>query len=396
MILEKIKNITIGNSFYGIEVSLNEDYRTYYVTHVKRKKNSISIINTFQTDIFDELIKRLSIDIPVVLSFSGSGIINKKERDDPNYRSKILFNSNPDDFYWNEFHGDEDIFVSIARKTTIDDELNNWKKINFSIIKAYIGPFIAVTSQKILNINSLKTSRYNLVFEEESLKSFLIIDNQSKEDYIVDDQKLNSDNIIGFSSIVDYLFPNEAILTTIDSVGENRDEFVYKNIFSKLGVGYVVTLFGLLLISFFLLEGYQNNIKSTTTELAEKQVAYNQVLKLKKDKVNKEEILRKSGIHNTSFLSYYVWQLTDIISDEIQLEKLEVFPINGKIKKLQPITFKTNQINISGYVKVNKSLSQWIGKIKKYKWIESVEIIDFKNENKANKFILRIVIKTNV
>lgn len=396
MILDRIRHIVTGNSFYGIEVNFSDQKKRYYVTEVVKSKNSVAIVGAFETTDFEKIQQELSVDKPVIISFSGLGIINKRENVGVNYKSKIIFNSNPEDFYWNEFYTNDYLFVSVSRKVTIDEELALWAAKEFYVVKAYLGPFVTVNTQKLLEVECLETSICNLYFEEGKLNSFKAAEGQSRKVYTLNDQDISNFHVIGFSSVIDYLFPNNEISNTINVVENNRSEFVYKKVFSFAGISFVILLFCLLLGSFFLLGSYQTKITDVTFELANKKEAYNKVLKLKKDKSNKEAILKRSGIHNNRFLSYYAWQLTDVIPKEIQLINMHIFPKSKQSEKDEPILFKTNQIDVSGYVKVNKSLSKWIKEIKKYDWIDSVEIIDFERDNGSNGFTLKIIIKDNV
>ena len=397
MNLNKIKYKIIGNTFYGVEVCFQGEDIKYYITLVKKNKDLMSVDKTFEVANFKTLKEKLVTGVPVVLCFSGSGIINKiGEVIDKNYKSKILYNSNPNDFYWNEFLEDDKLYISISRKAAIDIELNKWESNNIYVIKAYLGPFVAVNFYKITNYDAINMSVYNLKFKNDNIDSFASLDNNLNSVYKIGNQNINSNHVLGFSVVLDFLFPNQSITNTISYTDSSREEFLYKKIFSKVGIFFVLFLFCSLLISFFLLQFYNNKINITSSLLSKKQITYNQVKKLKNDKENKDLILKKSGIYNNNFLTFYVWKLVDVIPKSIQLTKINIFPSTKKVKKKQPITFNTDFIEIAGYVKINKSLTNWIKKIKKYDWVKSLEIIDFKNENSKKKFTLKIIIKSNV
>ena len=396
MLFEKIQHIAIGNKFYGVEVYIEGEQITYFVVFVTKEKHTLSIKDTFFTNDFENLKEKIDSGFPLLMTFNGTNIISKQQEFEPNYRSKILFNSNPKDFYWFEYQKKDTVFVSVARKETIDFYLKKFEEAGFYVIQANVGPFVSVTTYPLLNQYTITTLNHQLNFIEDELESFSLTQDKSDVKYHLGDQEILNKYLIPFASILNYLLPAELISNSLDEISDNKSELAFKKLLSKVGFASIIVLFITLLINFFLLENYQNKINEATSELALKQSAYDKVLKLKKDKKNKEAILKKSGIHNSHFLSFYTWQLAEAIPNEVQLSKLDIFPIIGKIKKEAPVNFSADKISVEGFVVNNKSLSEWIKKIKKFKWVKSVEILDFKNQNRTNKFILKIFVKSNV
>lgn len=396
MNLDYFENIITGNNYYGVEVCFTDKGQTYFITEVKKDKSGLTIGQTFTVSNLEAAKQKIPNKVPVIITFTGQGVINKLESDDGNYQSKIIFNSNPNDFYWSKYKVGDSLFVSVSRKTKIEAELEKWQEAGYFVVKSYIGSFVSNNVQKILSEPCVETSQETLCFEEGKLISFSANDTLEEKRYIIGDQELSSFYIIGFSAVLDYLYPNEWLENTLDYFAHHKKEFFYKNLFNKLGKVFVVFLFISLLGSYLLLDRYQQKLLDLSLELNAKEAAYNDVIRLKQDKSNKEEILNSSGIYSSHFLSYYASQLTSVMPADILLESMSIFPENKKDAKDGAILFKSNQIIISGQVKVNKLLSVWVKEIKKMDWVKVVEIVDFDRWNSKNKFVIKIYLETDV
>jgi len=262
MVVETLKNKAIGGEFYGVEVAVVEGHVSYHVILLINKKGSITIAERFFANDFETLKEKLDTNIPLVVTITGSVVINKKVENIPSYRSKLLFNSNPNDFYWFEKFVDDDIFVSISRKSDVDNYLQDFSSNGFYCLKVGIGPFIGASVANLISgeIDELETSTISLKVNKGELVDFYALEEKDGVVYSIDDQVLSGKNLIGFSSVVDYLYPDESIVRSIDTSGPSS-EFLYKKLISKIGVIAVLTIFVSLLINFFLQSYYQGKLQ---------------------------------------------------------------------------------------------------------------------------------------
>lgn len=396
MIQKFLHNTLVGNKFQSVQILFDGDQKAYLWLEVTKKKNDLSITNSFETRSIESLIEKVSKNQPLLLSFIGQGIISKKMENTSNYRSKILFNADPDDFYWYEVYQEKNVYASVARKEVIDKELALFQKAQIYVLDITIGPWIALASKPLIDTTQIATKDGGLYFDQDQLVDFQKVSNDVLQEYELGEEKISNDQIIGFSAILNHLFPNPTLVNENGFLKESKEEFIFKKAFNIAGV-FVLSFFLIsLLLSYLLLEHYQSENHRVQVELGQQNVAYSKLVSLEKDKENKEAILKESGLDDSNFLSFYLSEISKEIPSEINLSLVNIFPTVSKIKPEQRINFVNNSIEIEGTVSAYGPFSDWINKLKKQPWVSNLEIIDFQKESKTNSFKIKLVLKFNV
>ncbi|WP_396591866.1 hypothetical protein [Allomuricauda sp. R78024] len=397
---EKILNTLIqSDKFLCIEVHFGDSDKTYRAVEVVRKKNNLSLINSFIARDLNTLLQQIPKNNPTILSFSGQGIITKKVENTPNYQSTILFNANTEDFYWFEIPQSNHIYVSIIRKTTLFDEIEYLENQGISIVDVSVGPFITIALKPLLPSNlSILTPSFELKFDKDTITGFAKRQTKEKktEQYFLGEEKVGVIHIIPFSSLLFYLYPNETIKADKEFLKSKRQEFKFKKAFNVIGAIGLMLLLTTLLSSYLMLRYYQAEYMELQVKLGEENIAYNKLILLELDQKNKEAILRESGLNDSRFLASYISEIAKDIPPEISLIEMMVFPSKVKIKQKERIHFNNNLIQINGTVSSNQSFTAWIKKLKESDWVESLEIIDFKKDGSISTFEIRLILLLNV
>ncbi|SEK30104.1 Fimbrial assembly protein (PilN) [Aquimarina amphilecti] len=396
MIYNILNSILLGNKIQSVQIRLDGDQKDFNFIELHKKKKSISIINRYSTKSFEDLITKLSKNKPVILSITGQGILSKKVKNEKGFQSKILFNADPNDFYWNEYIEEEEIYVSVARKDIIDKEIALFDKVQIPIIDFTVGPFISTSVKPLIEEDTIHTDTTTLYFEKESLLDFEQKKGQDVLEYVVGDEIIFNTDILGFASTLNYLYPNDKIISETSLIASRREEFRYKKAFNIVGVFTLSFFLVSLLLSYILLGNYQSAHHKIQVALGEQNVAYSKLVSLENDKENKEAILNQSGLSDSNFLSFYISKITKEVPDEINLKVLTVFPAKSKIKSEQRIYFENNVIEIEGYAQSNDQFSSWIKVLKTELWIKNLEIISFQRENRTNSFKIKLILKFDV
>ncbi|WP_378175220.1 PilN domain-containing protein [Aquimarina sp. SS2-1] len=396
MIQKLLNNILLGNKIQSVQIHLDTDQKEFSLVEIQKKKNSITIIDRYSTSSFEDLVTRLSKNKPVILSITGQGILSKKVKNDTGYQSKILFNADPDDFYWQEYRQDGEIYASVARKEIVDTEIELFDKAQITIVDFSIGPFVITSVRPLMEEKVLQTKNTSLYFEGASLVDFKKREEQDSIEYVIGDENLSNEDILCFANVLHYLYPNEAMSSETDTMLSRREEFTYKKAFNIVGICTLSFFLVSLLISYLLLGHYQEAHHKIQVELREQNVAYSKLVSLEKDKENKQAILKQSGLSDSNFLSFYIAEITKEVPTEINLKVLDIFPTTAKIKAEQRINFSNNVIDLEGTASSNESFTSWIQKLKAQPWINNLEIIDFQRENRTNSFKIRLILKFDV
>lgn len=397
--LETIKNSAlIGNTFQAVQINFESDAVRYHVIVVQKKKEAIIILDSFTSSSFEALSSKLQKNNPILLAFTGQGIISKKVSNTPNYQSQLLFNANLEDFYWYELQYDTTIFASIARNTLITEEISMFTAKQFFVIDISVGPFVIAAIKSLLpETTTIAIEEHRLFFEDNQLVNLEKADSTSETiSYTIGEDPIPHTHLLGFATIINHLYPNPEIVYDISATQETKETFGYKRLFNFFGIFMLGFFLLSLLASFLLLGYYQNNNQELQLELAKQNVAYNQLIALEKDKENKEAILKASGLDDSNFLTFYLTEVTRQVPNEMNLTLFKVFPTQKKIKNGQRIIFENNSIALEGVVKTNGAFTQWIQELKKLSWVRNLEIIDFRKDKNQHRFTIKITIQFDV
>ena len=137
-------------------------------------KDSELIVENRLSDIdFSEELKSVLKEkqYPLVLNFDGNNVVSKVISNKVGYRNDLLFKANIEDFYFYEYFQDKQVYVSVIRKTILDDIVDDIKEQNTFVIHASLGPFVLSNLLKILkNYPSINTSNHQIL--QENSKPF--------------------------------------------------------------------------------------------------------------------------------------------------------------------------------------------------------------------------------
>lgn len=389
MLLKKLIYKFTQGDIYGIEVLNVKDEQRFFVTLCNVKKGKLNFVECNEFNNKEELLNYMSPNIPCCFNITGNGIINKQVEQSNNYKEKVLFNSKPSSFYWEEYYQEKDIFLSVARKELIDTIIADFIKVKCKIVHISIGEF---GLQVFKNITSSLSS--NTLYLEVNNGKITHVEPKNDNDVQtldLGDQEISSKYALGFAAIANYVFPSSDT-KSIEKNQNLKEEYLYAKATRKIGIPFVIGLFICLLAGYFILGILNQHIDGMSIKKVEL-IQLSKLLERKKqDKIRKEEILNQSGIANKHFISFYVLKLIEALPKGINLGQLDVFPIRRKIEKQKQVVFENNKLSIEGTVANNEKLNTWIKKIKNYDWVYSVEVKDFKKEKYSNSFELQITI----
>ncbi len=394
--LEQIKNNILKpfqEKQYAIIGVVLGNTTIYNVLIVDKKSDALSVEKSFSTEDFDVVKDKVNTSIPLLLNFYGKGIINKQVSAKGNYLKEVLFNASIDDFYIYELHQNQQNFISIVRKDVLEKFFALFLENKYLVVDYSIGPFVGVLFKGLSNTSSIISADYELSFVDDYL-----IETQKQNDitkkYTLGEEKINNTQVPLFSTLLHYLYPSDNFSYDTEFLKENKKENVLKKTFNTVATVLGIFFLSALLISYLLLNYYNDKYVSYESQLYNLNDTYNQVKKLESEKENKTKILQESGILNQNFLSFYMYRIVNSIPDNVGLNSLKVNPTQKKIKNFEKIIFETNTIIINGNSNSSMPINSWVKELKKEKWISKIEILDFsKSRNKKSEFTLKIVVE---
>jgi len=385
--LQEIKNRIIQDKrIQVVGVQFGKEI-LYHVLQLDNDNNEIFVTEKLSDLSYEELLNKLNKKCPVLLVFSGKGVLNKKVKRTPDYKSKVLLNVNTDDFYFYEFQQKNDVFISVVRKTVVDEQFVLFAEEKFLIVDYSIGVFSSVVLKSLLGKNAFSSGDAILKFSGDELDSF--VKNIEEKSEVIEEQQLSSIEMPLFATGLNYNYPNEQLEYDIDFLAINRQEKNYKKYFELTG-GIVLGSFFLLLLLSYLLLGYYGDKKvESNVSLEMLKDTSSKITVLKKERDDKRAILNESGVFTSNFLSYYVNELTIDLPKTISLSEFLLFPNTKKIKESEKVVFKTNTIIIKGTSSSNSVFNKWYKGLKKIKW--NTKTVLTYGENRQNQHDFKIV-----
>jgi hypothetical protein len=380
-------------------VMRNEADLCFFYVLISRNKGKIEIEKFLKLEgpvnILEGIVKK---DIPLFLSIDGKGILSKKVIYNPSRAliQQAIPNAVEDDFIIEQHQGTNGhVFISFARKNGIDELLNSFKEQKFTVLGFSLGPF---NSTALINIfdtlpSSLVVDHYRISFYQENKQ-------------IQDFERTNGDEIIydlaGYSLSSSFLSPLTNALSyyikddeqiRITSIKDNLEEFASKRLFIFTGWSSLIFVFLTLIINILLYSNYSQQEQQLENQVAGSKELTLTMSKLKEEMEWKEKFLNQAGILKNTRMSLYADQIASILPEGMILEKMEIHPVNSKIKKQKEIELQPDKILIEGIVNNSQIVDKWIDKLKMLNWIEDVYVVNYNKENDSANGVFSLEIR---
>ena len=151
----------------------------------------------------------------------------------------------------------------------------------------------------------------------------------------------------------------------------------------------------MILLSLLINHFYHNSLNNDIAQLEMNLSVHNENLslleRLSQEKMRKEQLIASAGVNSSSFLSYYLDKIAESIPKSITLSDMTVFPVVGKLKDKQKIEVNQKSIGIAGITPENVVLDDWIEKMDRFEWVESVELLNYlKSSEESAEFEIEI------
>lgn len=344
-------------------------------------------------DSLDEMLEQLSTSLPYILHVSGSGVLQRQVEIKPNYLNELLINGKKEDFFVSslESFDGRSALVSFFRRELIQELLEFLKEKRVRLYQ--------IDSGEIQLIRSLGRTF--------SLKGNYAIDSNAKGELSM--QKTENPGKLIYARDAAYSYDELLIAAYLNFSPEQKEHWNYsflesefndrieiaeKRKFERFGMLSVFTILFLVLVNYF----YQNYLQNEVARLESELLVQNDNLalldRLDQEKERKKLLVTSAGTISKRFSAYYLDQIGASVPDKIVLNKLGLFPIDGKLKQKQKVLVKSDLITIEGNTASNKELDKWIGQLDRKEWVHQVEVMNYvKNDSLPAEFSLQIKIK---
>ncbi len=390
--LGKIKRVHV------IHVELGENANRYHFLTLKMAKSEIVFVKKGEAFLhIEDALKAMKANLPILLHFSGKGILNRKTNQHENYRHSILLNANSDNFYFSDYFEQGEVYSSVIRKDVVEEVIKSLEEKKRIVISFSSGPFFATILNKVLDKSDFTVDGHTLHFQQQKLVGFTKLTDlyaNTLDTILLGDERLNlrliscaATGAAFFNPSDQFVFPNYDRIFV-----QNLEEAKQKNIFTRFGTA-VMLFFLVLLFSNYVYVGFLNQqVTENSIFLAEYDETLTQIVDLEEEKDRKEKLLQSSGLLNKNFLSYYLMELGNSIPSTISFDQIIVRPLTDEIKQRKKIAFEEHLILLNGRTTSSHVLSRWIQELEEKPWLEKVDILGYEYANSQGIFELEMVV----
>jgi len=390
MLQRILHKLPLKQKFNLLEIHFLDAERVqFYGLIIEKAKDEFSVEKHFEATSMDAVVKEINTKDPILLHFSGTGILHKETERVSKYRNKVLFKANPEDFYFYELHQANTIFLSFCRKKLIDTYLAIFAEKQYHVVDFAIGPFVNTVTASFANLKSIQTLETQLNFTtKEQLLNFRSEKLSEKVHYNIDDLHISAQEISVFSTFLQYQVQDERVQLEAPFLESNREEFNFytaTKIVGIIGLGIILLS---ILIGHFTLSSYQEKFAENEANMIQANDDATTISQLKKEKKNKEEILSISGLFHPKFLTQYFYDIGNSLQPEIKLTEINIIPIAKKIKREEEIQFNYNQIHLKGITSNDSYFNDWFEDISGRDWVKKIEIEEYIQGRSTQKTFL--------
>lgn len=396
--------LQFGNHFCGIEHSTKNGEERISAILLKKQKDTLDIENTFKVPEISSLASLLPKKQHLHLVVNNDSVLSKNIESPIHEDIKLVYNAFPninlEAFYFEVFHQGNLHFISICRKEVIDQLVEKYKELGFSIINFSLGNSpISILADFILEETTINTSNAEILFkngkvlEVDKTNAATIKDNE----YTINGLIITSGFILSLSAVLKALIGNNNPQTNFESEKQSLLNEYYQTRFFNLFLKFAgLFLLSVLLINFLFFNHYytnatalqQNNQVNTTTK--QKIISLND--KVTKTQKMVEDVLQSS----TSKSSFYAQNIVNSLPSTILLTALDYQPLEKRIKKEKPIEVDKNSVVVSGESNSSASFSKWISTLEQENWVAHIDNIIYSDLSSSKAaFSFKINIKND-
>lgn len=388
-----------GKYYVGIELTNVSDESGLLVTVLKASKDEVTIQSQEQYNTIESVVEAIPKHSPIVLCINNQQVLTKEVNSsnfiDATKSALTAFpNINVEDFYVEVLVQDGKAFVSICRKTYVDDLLTEYSKHKIHIIDIHLGNLPIALLKNYIDEAEINTSNAKIILNQHKQVEAIQSEQVSTEtQHQINGLQTSSTQLLALSSALQIFMSKSA---DIISNTETKTKELWSNFSTARLVSQTLriggfALLGLLLINFFVFNYYLNKSNVLEEVASVNLSAKERLLALKADvdkkKTMVDDLLRSQG----STASLYLNEVIQQKPNAVLLSGFNYQPLEKRIKKDKAITLQTQTIEVSGETNNNDAFSSWIANLEQLSWVDKVSIIDFRATSKSKEaFTIKI------
>lgn len=369
---------------------VTEQQREYRAVKCRMKDISPEqIAQATQFDTVEDIVKYFGKSVPYHLHVNGGGVLSRKIGNVPDFAGELIINGDRDDFFFCVYEDDQAMAASFFRRTLIEQELT-WfteQRLHLLGITAGYVPLYALGDDISIRLG------YHVAKENGRISDFSRSEKETNR-AVFNGNTVDGEQLLCAAVIRLYLFPDAhwhlPDTARFAAAQENYRQF---NQFNRTGIIMIGGIFLLLTGNYFYTNYLNSGIAQLELDLSVSNESLSMLNRLEDEKTRKEQLVLSAGVNSPRFLAYYLDEIGRTVPAQINLQDLQVFPLEGKMKNKQKVEVQKQIIRIAGSTPGNEVLDDWIERIDRFEWVQAVELMNYmKTEGDRSDFLLVITL----
>lgn len=392
--------LQFGNTFCGVEHTIKDDKELLYVTRLKKTKKEVFLEDSFSSNLIEEVFRKLPRKQPIFLIINNEQVLTKSLKKDTTEAFKLVNkafpNINISDFYYEIVKQGAKYFVSICRKSYVDNIIKEYNGLGGLVINFSLGNSIISNVISYMDSSIVFTSNALLILNNNIIETIENKDDIKEKRYNVNGLNITSFYILSLSGALSSILSNYSPLINFkDKINLLLNSFKqvrFYNQFLKIGLSFIL---GLLLINFLFFNFYFTELETLKATFQLNQTTKSKIITLNEDVIKAQKLsddLFKSSVSKSSF---FINSIVNSLPNSILLTEINYQPLQRQVKAEKPIELKNNMILISGESSHSNQYSEWISNLEGYDWISSVQVENY-SDSKTTTSTFRILIQLSL
>jgi hypothetical protein len=387
----------------AIDVTMSKgDKLIISMLHLRRKDNKlVKLGESPRLGSIQEIAKALPGKVPLVVTLHGKGVLMRKASADVvNPVAHFLPGSNPGEFYWEAFAAGWEWYVFIARRTWVDEVLEQISALGYEIVHVKLGaggignilPYLDRTKP------GFRTYTYDVRLNDGSIEGMEVIAGEEEglvEESLLGDLYFKDLYLPGLGAALETLVQGVDGLSgglDLPRVAQSRKEVEYRRYFSLASWLVLGSLLGALLVNYILFSHYFDSNRTLATSRALALQTADEEDRLRAQVEGRYAFLDSLGWLVASRHSFDMDRIAELIPGSISLSGFDAAPPVETDGYSTAIAFHRRLLRISGTCDDPEDLNLFIGSLKNLDFIQevSLESYAYKRELATSQFIVKV------
>lgn len=380
----------------GVELVLLAEGQQWHACILEEKKGKIQLLKkSTALSSIEEVKAFLDEDVPIALSVSGRGVLHKRlekvaEVEPSKLLGQAIPNAKASDFYLQTYSNTFYTFISIVRKPLVEETIQQFATLSLPLVAVSFGgmafvsvfPLVEETGPIQLGEHLFERKKGEL----EKYGSGQIT--SSPTTTVIGGESLPSLQTVAYSTAFQQFLPS-SIEAEIPTVSAAKEEYIQKQVFTKLGWGVLCFFLVILMANYLVFSQLSKETERLSMATGLQKSQLEQLNRLKKEVGEKEKFFQNEGWMQSSRASFYADRIAETVPESMLLTSLDINPLDQKSsREARKKLFEDGLIVITGHCKRPIDLNGWIKRLKDFPWAQKVDVENYAYDSadKIGKF----------